>query len=326
MSDVSGGVDRLFQAVQELSMAKTLADVVEVVRVAARELTGADGATFVLRDGEMCFYVDENAISPLWRGQRFPLLTCISGWAMLNKETANIPDIYLDDRIPHDAYRPTFVQSLVMVPIRTLDPIGAIGNYWAEPHLATHTEVKLLESLANATCVALENVSIRAELAEKVSLENEFRRLSATDELTGLLNRRGFWEQSQIRLESLGEDDQALLAYLDLNGLKRLNDLLGHAAGDRALAAVSGALSNNAQPNDVLGRLGGDEFAALFIGADLDPDQIRDALDAQIKSVHPEGASIGLTWVKASEAESVQGLVARADALMYAEKQNSPSR
>ena len=48
-----------------------------------------------------------------------------------------IEDIYADDRIPHDAYRPTFVKSLAMVPIRTLDPVGAIGNYWAERHQPT---------------------------------------------------------------------------------------------------------------------------------------------------------------------------------------------
>jgi hypothetical protein len=50
---------------------------------------------------------------------------------MLNGQTVVIPDIYLDDRIPHDAYRPTFVKSLVMTPVRMEDPIAAIGAYWA---------------------------------------------------------------------------------------------------------------------------------------------------------------------------------------------------
>jgi hypothetical protein len=52
-----------------------------------------------------------------------------SGWAILNKKAVAIEDIYLDDRIPQDAYRPTFVKSLVMVPIRATETIGAIGNY-----------------------------------------------------------------------------------------------------------------------------------------------------------------------------------------------------
>src|SRR5881227_3603981 len=116
----------LLEVIQRLSQARDLATVQEIVRAAARRLTGADGATFVLRDGDRCHYADEDAIEPLWKGQRFPMEVCISGWAMLNRQSAVIEDIYADSRIPHDAYRPTFVKSLVMVPIRTLDPVGAI--------------------------------------------------------------------------------------------------------------------------------------------------------------------------------------------------------
>jgi GAF domain-containing protein len=130
-ADYVRGMERLLQAVQELSLARSLPDVQQVVRTSARELTGCDGATFVLRDKGMCYYADEDAIAPLWMGSRFPMENCISGWAMLNREAAVIPNIYRDARIPHAAYRPTFVKSMVMVPIRKLDPIGAIGNYWA---------------------------------------------------------------------------------------------------------------------------------------------------------------------------------------------------
>lgn len=161
------GMRRLLLAVQELSMAKRLIDVQTIVRKAARELTGCDGATFVLRDGERCHYADEDAIAPLWKGLKFPLETCISGWAMLNKESAVIPDIYADPRIPHDAYRPTFVKSLVMVPVRKLDPIAAIGNYWATPREPTVEEVSLLQALADATSVAMENVRVHDALEQQ---------------------------------------------------------------------------------------------------------------------------------------------------------------
>ena len=155
----------LVDAIQRLSLARSIGEIQEVVRSAARRLTGADGATFVLRDGEQCYYADEDAISPLWKGQRFPLDSCISGWSMINRRPALIPDIYVDDRIPHKAYRPTFVKSLVMVPIRTLDPVGAIGNYWARRHLPTEREVELLRALADSTAVAMENVNVYEELA-----------------------------------------------------------------------------------------------------------------------------------------------------------------
>lgn len=162
------GLQRLVTAVQELSQARTLPAIIDIVRHAARELTGADGATFVLREGDKCSYVDEDAIGPLWKGQRFPLSACISGWSMLNRQPAVIPDIYADSRIPADAYRPTFVKSLVMVPIRTASPIGAIGNYWASPHHAAPEEVELLQALANTTSVALENVQVYVELEHRV--------------------------------------------------------------------------------------------------------------------------------------------------------------
>jgi len=159
-------VGELVSAIQRLSLARTLPDVQEIVRVAARRLTGADGATFVLRDGTQCFYADEDAISPLWKGQRFPIPQCVSGWVMTNREPVVIEDIFGDPRVPADAYRPTFVKSLAMVPIRTLDPVGAIGSYWAHQHRPSQHELDLLQALADSTAVALENIHVYQELEE----------------------------------------------------------------------------------------------------------------------------------------------------------------
>lgn len=163
----------LVTTVQELSLARNIDAVMKIVRTVARKLTGADGATFVLRDGDLCFYADEDAISPLWKGSRFPMETCISGWAMLNKQPAVIEDIYHDDRIPVDAYRPTFVKSLVTVPIRTIDPIGAIGNYWAKHQKPTAQQVALLQALADITAVSIENIRVRDKLKEKLRERNK---------------------------------------------------------------------------------------------------------------------------------------------------------
>lgn len=169
----SRGMELLVTTVQELSLVRSLEATMLIVRRVARQLTGADGATFVLRDGDKCFYADEDAISPLWKGHRFPMETCISGWAMLNRRPAVIEDIYADDRIPIEAYRPTFVKSLVMVPIRTLEPVGAIGNYWATRHEPTSEEVSLLQALADITAVTLENVNVYSELEEKLKERTE---------------------------------------------------------------------------------------------------------------------------------------------------------
>ena len=142
-------------AIAQLQEAERLEDVQRIVRTSARWLVNADGTTFVLREGDCCYYADEDAMSPLWKGQRFPLETCISGWAMLHAEVAVIPDIRADPRIPQEAYRPTFVRSLVMVPIRPEDALGAIGAYWAVRHRASEGEVECLVQLAGAAAETL---------------------------------------------------------------------------------------------------------------------------------------------------------------------------
>jgi K+-sensing histidine kinase KdpD len=166
-------VNYLAKVVQELSLARDLEAVMQIVRKAARQLTGADGATFVLRDGDLCFYAEEDAIAPLWKGRRFPMESCISGWSMLHKEAVVIEDIYKDARISHEAYRTTFVKSLAMVPIRTVDPIGAIGNYWSEMYTPTQEQLSLLQALADITAVSLENIGVYSELEQRVKKRTE---------------------------------------------------------------------------------------------------------------------------------------------------------
>jgi signal transduction histidine kinase len=183
----------LLRVVQDIALARDLDDVTGIVKRAARTMTGADGVTFVLKDGESCYYADEDAIAPLWKGNCFPMGACISGWAMIHRQTVAIDDIYADDRIPHDAYRPTFVKSLMMVPVRSADPIAAIGAYWAEEHQATDGERALLQTLADTAAVAIDNVQLiealrrkaeestrhleqfKAEVARREELEEQFR-------------------------------------------------------------------------------------------------------------------------------------------------------
>lgn len=143
-----------------LLAARTLTQVGEIVRSAARAVTDADGATFVLREGELCFYADEDAIAPLWKGQRFPMTECISGWAMLAKQSVCIADIEVDDRIPLDAYRPTFVRSLIMTPIDRRRPVGAIGAYWSIIGAPQPQRLAALERVADAAAAAIGRIGL----------------------------------------------------------------------------------------------------------------------------------------------------------------------
>jgi len=315
-------VTRLVVAVQELSLARTLEDVQLVVRSAARELVGADGATFVLREDEQCFYADEDAIEPLWKGLRFPLQACVSGWAMLHREAVAIPDIYADDRVPHAAYRPTFVKSMCMVPIRTLDPVGAIGTYWAAPHVVTEEELSVLRALADSTAVALESVSVKGRL------ESE-QRSAVTDELTGLANRRGFRQLAEQALERVRRSGgAACLVFVDVDGLKEVNDQRGHDAGDRLLLRMRDTLRTAFRAEDVVARLGGDEFVVLAVG-DRDPRdlmvRLRLAIAAQpVQDGFALHGSVGSA--EYAPGATVEALLAEADAAMYLDKADRRER
>ena len=159
----------LVDTIKELSISTSMENIMKTVRTSARNLVNADGSTFVLRDGDFCYYADEDTISPLWKGQRFPLTNCITGWAMLNKQAVVIEDIYSDERIPVEVYKSTFVRSLAIAPIRINDPLGAIGAYWGKNYSPSAVEIKLLQTLADAAAKAVENVQLIDGLEKRIT-------------------------------------------------------------------------------------------------------------------------------------------------------------
>ncbi|WP_237568785.1 GGDEF domain-containing protein [Mycolicibacterium lacusdiani] len=329
-------MDRLLTAVQELSFARTLADIERTVATSARELTGCDGATIVLRDGDMCNYADEDAISPLFKGSRFPMDSCIGGWAMVNRAAVVIADVYDDARIPMPLTVRRSSKSLVMVPIRSLDPVGAIGNYWADEREPSEREVALLQALADATSIAMENVHVYAELEQRVldrtvELERaneKIQQLSVTDDLTGVGNRRGFYLAAEpALLEARRNGRDCVFGFIDVDGLKLVNDELGHAVGDALIADVARVLRATLHESDLLARMGGDEFAVLVTDSAADPAELQERLLAALQRFNDTtsrayriSASFGLMRVCATDSGSVDELLARADELMYVEK------
>ena len=162
---------RLLNVLERLNAASSRDEIIEIVYAHARYLANADGISVVLRDGEQCHYVAEDApAGPLWRGRRFQMMSCISGWVMLHRQTAIIEDVYKDERIPHEAYRPTFVRSLVMVPLGEREPLAALGIYWSRIGRPGDEEIVALETLARAAGAALD----RQETADRLR-ESEAR-------------------------------------------------------------------------------------------------------------------------------------------------------
>ena len=150
----------MLAAGERLAAASGIDDVVAVLRETARDAVGAEGVAIILKDGDRCAYVAEDAVSPLWQGQSFPAATCISGWAMRHGETVCIPDVALDPRVPQAAYAPTFVRSLIMTPIGRPEPIAALGAHWSQPADHYRATIARLESLARLATVAIKNARL----------------------------------------------------------------------------------------------------------------------------------------------------------------------
>ena len=167
------------------------------------------------------------------------------------------------------------------------------------------------------------------DLAEMVEREIAALDLAASDELTGLSNRRGFdLLATKILQVCRRRSLEAMLLYLDLAGFKAINDEFGHAEGDRALQEITRILDHTFRASDVIGRLGGDEFAVLLVGAADPADavrRLRSALDARNRTAtrFRLEASIGIASFDPSGEDTLAALVARADAAMYADKRSS---
>ena len=167
-------------------------------------------------------------------------------------------------------------------------------------------------------------------LADQRAQILRLERLTFTDELTGLFNRRGLMSYLRRALGTLrryGGDGVLIMA--DLDGFKQVNDTFGHAAGDHVLCEFSGLLSNNVRETDVVARLGGDEFAVLLApcdavaGADRMRSLVELANEARFDwegNVLKVQASIGMTTMSGDDTED--GVLRRADMDLYANKRS----
>lgn len=175
-----------------------------------------------------------------------------------------------------------------------------------------------------------QDISERHELGKSLQAhQQELYRISITDDLTGLFNRRHFDKILNERLPTaLSEEKSVCLALIDVDGFKFINDTYGHPVGDKVLQTVANLLRTMVRPNDTVARLAGDEFALVIFDTDI--NEARNICDALLESINKTRvrltvghlqlrASIGMS-IAPIHGDTMQELIGAADVALYQAK------
>ena len=180
-------------------------------------------------------------------------------------------------------------------------------NLFTEIHAREETELQLKEALSMV------------------------ERISVMDELTQLYNRRGFFDTAQKHIKFLKRHNIGFfLLYIDLDGLKQINDVYGHDDGDLAIITTAEILREALRETDIVARLGGDEFTAVI--SKVEPpnyecifnriEKIRIEKNTKLNKPWQIEMSIGNIYVSAEEEQDLSELLKKADTMLYKEKQS----
>jgi diguanylate cyclase (GGDEF)-like protein len=243
------------------------------------------------------------------------------GWAAANARPVLANDANVDPRAGHVEGTPASEpEAIISVPLVARGAVlGAISMYReAEGNVFSEDEFELAQRFGDAATLALVNFRTRSHLEQQ----------ACTDDLTQVLNRRGFFSTARRALAQAGTAPSALLL-VDLDEFKSVNDGCGHDVGDDVLKHVARQLCSVVRGEDVVARLGGDEFAVLLPrtppeDARTVAARIYHALD-QAPYIGPHGrlsipASVGFAAATVSEDTKLDALLVEADAQMYRAK------
>ncbi len=254
-------------------------------------------------------WVDEVLENPI------PLGTGVTGWVVENRETRNVPNVVHEPLSSVVAGTPDEPEAFVCVPLLARERVlGALNVYrTGEDSAFSDEEVMLVERFATMAALAYDSARQRETLREQVK----------RDGLTGLLNHRACHER--LREEFAGGQSVAVVL-LDLDHFKVINDALGHAEGDRVLAAAAERLRSVVREGDAVGRLGGEEFVLILPGANAEAaedcaERARAALAELTVRGRPLAASAGVAAAPEDGADAVE-LLANGDAALYRAKRS----
>jgi len=291
-------------------------------------------ALIVLLDDRHAFIKSTIGADPPWgNGRVVPVMNSWCRFVVANEKPMAVDDATVHPLVRESSYVGGGARSYLGVPLVVeSETMGALCVVHNETHGWTPDEQTLLDDLGH--CVASEMTlrrALRDALAAEAALHGyaqRYRELSMLDGATQLYNRRAFLELGAESLRAaIHHGDRCALLFVDIDGLKSVNDNRGHAVGDRLIYDASQVLRSCFRGNATVARIGGDEFAILALGCSEDgqriaKQRIHTAVDEFNRaSNRPYVLSVSVGSVALSdEAEDLDALLRSADAMMYEAK------
>lgn len=339
---------QLIAFARDLLQAADLASIVEQAGPILKELLSPDSALIVAKIEGSDF-----AAAFGCRGTVVPVHFAQDLFSFVQNTPSDGGRIVLSDvELPRTAERDTGQHgSVLSISFPLEQPWGALSVLWESVQEVHRLEVceEILGAMAELTGAAMSNIVNRMMLEERAvateeaskavteELVQELKRkelevrekhhVAITDVLTGLLNRRGFYERAEQGLRlARRQGTECAVIYADLDGLKMINDQFGHVAGDTCLRAAALVFQDSFRESDVVARLGGDEFAAFSMDV-ANTEVIVARLEQKAKQAYEQGDllrpitfSIGVITCNPASDEPLAEFLSMADQAMYEQK------
>ncbi|NUO77971.1 MAG: GGDEF domain-containing protein [Lysobacter sp.] len=299
-----------------------LGGVMELVTRRAQTLTGAVGAVVELAEGDDMVYRAASGIAESSLGLRLRRSASLSGACVAVGAPLNCEDSETDPRVDREACRRVGLRSMIVVPLKHHQTVvGVLKVMGATPSEFGAQELRVLDLMSGLIGAAMYH-------AARYETDELFHQ-ATHDALTGLPNRALFYDRLRHCLAQAQRDQRRIgILNLDMDGLKPVNDRMGHRAGDAALVEFAARVRGSARSGDTVARVGGDEFGVILPsidhrdGAVAQAQRLAESLtppfaydDGEI----PLQASIGCA-IYPDDGEDLGELLHKADQAMYSAK------
>ncbi len=332
MNDQRPYTDRLLSIIEtQTEIARLGIDLgggMALVAERAQTLTSADGAAVELAEDDDMVYRASTGIAESQLGLRIKREGSLSGLCVKLGETLCCDNAETDTRVDRVACQRVGLLSMLVVPLTHNDHAVGVLKVLSRRALAFGAdEIKILELMSDL---------IAASMSHSTQYDaNELFQRATRDALTGLANRALFFDRLRQAISQAKRTSQQIgILLVDMDGLKQINDMHGHRAGDAALRELATRIKGILRQSDTVARLGGDEFGIILTpienraGANFAVERLCDQIEKPFSFegvAHKIAASIGLA-IFPDDGDQMESLLEIADQSMYAEKRIRKSR